>query len=344
MVQCDAFSYEIRQGVNLLVKCPQLIIRNKREMDDLSEHWVKPKMILVHDPTAFAAFDDFLILEDEDQFLAASLFRQMPDVQELHWQHAKFVGLLKEHVCVMYLSEIIGNPKVPAFERYLRHNPNHIFTHDAIITIPWIPDGFILGNMKKPIRRDETIVLSKVAEILGYKEILSIPQDLYLEGGDVIPFCFEGRKILLIGYGPRTSEKTLYYFQETLIQDGLIDEVIGIRLADWRLNLDGCFSPVSENTIVSHPDSILGGIRLGRSFMGTLNPISYFKDLGFDIIEATREESFFQQTCNFVCRGGRKLAAYNMTERINEILRSKSFEVIGFEGAQLVKGNGRSSR
>ena len=220
MVQRGAFSFEIRQGVNLLVVCSQLIIRNKREMDDLSEHCVKPKIILVHDPTAFAAFDDFLILEDEDQFLAASLFRQKPDLQELHVQHAKFVGLLKEHVCVMYLSEIIGNPKVPAFERYLRHNPNHIFTHDAIITIPWIPDGYILGNMKKPIRRDETIVLSKVAEILGYKEILSIPQDLYLEGGDVIPFCLEGRKILLVGYGPRTSEKTLYYFQETLIQDG----------------------------------------------------------------------------------------------------------------------------
>jgi N-dimethylarginine dimethylaminohydrolase len=308
--------------------------------EDLSEHCVKPQMIIVHDPTPFTAFDDFLTIEDEEAFFSASLFREKPDIQKLHRQHADFVEVLKEHVPVMYLSEILGNSSVPIFEHDLQTNPNHIYTHDAIITIPWVPEGYILGNMKKPIRRDEPIVLAKVAEILGYKEILKIPSDLYLEGGDVMPFCHEGRRVLLMGYGPRTAEKTLFYLQQTLVQDGIIDDIIGLRLAAWRLNIDGCFFPVSEDTIVSHPGSIQGGIRLGRGFMSKLDPISYFKALGFEIIEATVEESYFQQACNFVCLGARKLVAYNMTKRINEALRGKSFEVIGIEGDEMVKGNG----
>jgi N-dimethylarginine dimethylaminohydrolase len=71
-----------------------------------------------------------------------------------------------------------------------------------------------------------------------------------------------------------------------------------------------------------------------------LDPLPYFKDHGFEIIEATKEESYFQQACNFVCLGTKKLVAYNMTERINEALRTRSFEVIGIEGDELVKGNG----
>lgn len=309
-------------------------------LENLSEHSVKPHMIIVHDPTPFGAFDDFLSIENEEAFFSASLFREKPNPQELHRQHAGFVEVLKEHASVMYLSEILGDSSLPAFERYLRTNPNHVYTHDAIITIPWIPGGYILGNMRKPIRRDEPIVLAKAAEILGYEEILKIPSDLHLEGGDVMPFWHGGSRILLMGYGPRTAEKTLLYFQQTLIQDGIIDEVIGLNLAAWRLNIDGCFFPVSDDTIVSHPGSIQGGIRLGRGFMSKLDPVSYFKEIGFDIIEATAEESYYLQACNFVCLGAGKFVAYNMTERINEILRSKSFEVIGVEGDELVKGNG----
>jgi N-dimethylarginine dimethylaminohydrolase len=296
--------------------------------------------MLVHDPTPFAAFHNLLPIESKEAFLSASLFREKPDPEELHRQHANFVQVLKEHVPVMYLSEILGNLRLPHFEQDLRSNPNYIFTHDAIITIPWVPGGYILGNMRRPLRRDEPTVLAEVAQTLGYEEILKLPPELYLEGGDVMPLCHDGRRLLLMGYGPRTTEQTLFYFQQTLVQDGLVDEVIGVRLAPWRLNLDGCFFPVSKDTIVAHPGSILDGIRLGRGFASKLEPVPYFREIGFDIIEATREESYFQQACNFACVAARKLVAYNMTDRINKALRARSVEVISVEGDELVKGNG----
>jgi N-dimethylarginine dimethylaminohydrolase len=119
-----------------------------------------------------------------------------------------------------------------------------------------------------------------------------------------------------------------------------VDEIIGFKLAGWRLNIDGCFFPVSDRIIVSHIESILEGISLSRHSVRKIRPSEYFKELGFVVIEATRDESYLLQACNFVCLGQGKLAAYDLTERINNILGDKGLEIIGIAGDQLVKGNG----
>jgi N-dimethylarginine dimethylaminohydrolase len=308
---------------------------------NLSEYYVKPQMLIVHDPTDFGAFQEFPSTTDCKELLAEFLFREHPNINQLHQQHTNFVKTLRQHVKTSYLSEILGNSHLPLYKNYLRKNPNHVYTHDAIITVPWIPDGYILGNMKKIIRRDETVVLAKVANILGLKEIIKIPPHLYFEGGDVIPLCYDKKRIFLMGYGPRTSRETLFFFRDHLIlKDKVIDEIIGCKLAEWRLNVDGCFFPVSSNIVVAHLESILDGILLGQNYTEKINPFDYFKKLGFTIIEATKEESYFQQACNFVCLDKNKFAAYNITDRVNNLLRLKGIEIVGFEGDQLVKGNG----
>jgi N-dimethylarginine dimethylaminohydrolase len=307
---------------------------------DFSEHSIKPQLLIVHDPTEFDAFQDFPRCSSNNELLNEFLFREHPESELLRIQHLNFVESLKKHVAVKYLSEILGHTNLPIYEKFLRKNPNHMYVHDAIITIPWIPDGYILGNMKREIRSKEPVVLARLADILGLNEIIKIPSELFLEGGDVMPFCYCDKKTFLMGYGPRTSLETLYFLRETLVMDGTIDEIIGFRLAEWRLNIDGCFFPVSNQIIVSNLESILEGILLGRDYTRMINPIEYFKALGFVVVEATREESYLLQACNFVCLDRGKLAAYNMTERINNILRDKGLEVIGIEGDQLVKGNG----
>ena len=307
---------------------------------DLSEHSVKPELLIVHDPAEFDAFQGFSKYGSNDELLDKFLFRERPDAEMLHIQHLNFVERLKKHVEVKYLAEILGGKNLSIYENSLRSNPNHMYTHDAIITIPWVPDGYISANMRKEIRRKEPDVLAKVAENLGLNAILTIPSHLYLEGGDVMPFCYGGKRALLMGYGPRTSIGTLYFLWETLVTDGIVDEIIGIKLAEWRLNIDGCFFPVSDRIIISHVESVLEGILLRRQNVRKISPVEYFRELGFVIVEATRDESYQLQACNFVCLGKGKLAAYKMTERINNILRENGLEVIGVEGDQLVKGNG----
>jgi N-dimethylarginine dimethylaminohydrolase len=308
--------------------------------ENLSEYSVKPQLIIVHDPTEFGAFRDFISASDDQELLATFLFREKPDVDAVHAQHAGFVEVLKQNAPVSYLKDILGDSQTHSFRDYFTANANHIFTHDALVTLPWIPDGYLLANMKKPIRRHEPVVMRKAAELLGLKEILHMPPELYLEGGDIMPCWYDDKKVLFIGYGPRTSEESLFFLRQTLVRDGLVDEIIGFKLAEWRLNIDGCFFPVSNQLAVSHRESIRGGIFLSREQSQEIDPLAFCEANGFTIIEATREESYYMQACNFVCLGANRFVAYNITDRINAILRSKGLTINGVSGDQLVKGNG----
>jgi N-dimethylarginine dimethylaminohydrolase len=305
---------------------------------DVSEHAVTPSLFLVHDPVPFGAFSAFDSITDTDRLLSKFLFRDRPDVARLQDQHRELVAILSRSVRTFYLRDIVGDDR-HALAQFAA-NPNLVFTHDSLITLPWVPGGFFLGNMKMAIRREEPAVMARVAGALGLHPIVSVPPEHWLEGGDVMPFFYNGRKALLIGYGPRTSERTLLFLRDTLVLDGIIDEIIGFRLAPWRLNIDGCFFPISRHVAVANLDSIEGGLLIDRNRVDTLHPVAYFKQQGMTIVDASREESFFMQACNFACLGACELAAYGITERINDVVRGLGFHVSSFPGDELVKGNG----
>jgi N-dimethylarginine dimethylaminohydrolase len=310
------------------------------DSSNLSEYCVKPELVIVHDPTDFGAFQKFSTAGSDADLLADWLFREQPDIDKLHEQHLNFVAELKKRVRVAYLADILGSSHLPSCRNHLAANPNHLFTHDALITVPWVPDGFILGRMKKEIRRHEPAVWEKAAQELGLREMIRIPAPLVLEGGDVMPICYRGKRAFLVGYGPRTSRETLGFLRDTLVRDRIIDEIIGFQIAEWRLNIDGCFFPLAETLAVAHRESIAGGIFLGPDHTEEIDPVAYFEQRGFTIIEASLEESYYKQACNFACLGNSGFVAYNLTDRINASLRANGCEIVGIPGAELVKGNG----
>jgi amino acid adenylation domain-containing protein len=307
---------------------------------NLSEYRSPPELLIIHDPTEFGAFDRCSRSMSAAELLENYLFRERPDLQELHQQHLRLASELRKRARVAYLSEILGRSYLESNKRQLAINPNYMFTHDALITLPWVPDGCILARMQKPIRASEPAVWKNAAQVLGLRELVAIPPPLFLEGGDVMPLCYQGKKACLIGFGPRTSKATLFFLRDTLVRERILDEIIGFELAEWRLNLDGCFFVISEDTVVAHPESVKGGVLLSGNRTEPIQPLEYFRGHGFNIIEASREESFFQQACNFACLGSGTFIAYNMTERINNILRAHGSEIISFPGTELVKGNG----
>lgn len=307
---------------------------------DLSEHAVTPSLFLVHDPVAFDAFGEFGGIADGSTLLSRFLFRERPDPARLQQQHRDLVDILSRSVNVLYLRDIIKDAAERTLLAQFQANPNLVFTHDSIVTLPWVPGGYILGNMKMGIRRQEPAVMRRVADALGLEEIITVPPEHWFEGGDLMPFCYDGKKALLIGHGPRTSEQTLLFFRDTIMADGLVDEIIGFRLASWRLNIDGCFFPISRHVAVANRDSIEGGLLIDRERVEALDPVAYLEGQGMQIIDASREESFFMQACNFACLRAGELAAYGMTERINDIIRGLGFRVTSFCGDELVKGNG----
>jgi N-dimethylarginine dimethylaminohydrolase len=181
--------------------------------------------------------------------------------------------------------------------------------------------------------------MSYVAKLLGLKPLLEIPEGLFLEGGDVIPICYQQKKYLVIGYGRRTTRETLNFLLSELLPKGIIDGIIGIELAQWRINLDGGMVPVAEDCIIAHPESLISGVLLDGSETA-INPINFFKDIGFNFIEVTQEESLYKQACNCFCLGGRRLFAYDLSERVHHLLKKYDVEVIKVKGQELVKGTG----
>jgi N-dimethylarginine dimethylaminohydrolase len=308
--------------------------------NNVSEYYIKPKRVVIHNSANFKALNKLTGLSN-DQLRTKYLFKDIPDQGNFCEQHEAFVSQLKQRIGqVISVSEILGPSNLPTYKCYLEENCNHVYTRDSIITLPWVPDGYILGNMKAPIRQQEPIVMRKIAEILGLREIVKIPGTLFLEGGDVIPFSYDGKRVLLIGYERRTSKEALFFLRETLIRDGLLDEIIGFELAEWRINLDGGFVPIANDVAVTHPDSILGGLLLGKDCTQEIDPLSYFKELGYTLIEAEKNESIFKQVCNCFCMGERQIMAYNITNRVNQLIMRQGIEVVGIEGTELVKGTG----
>lgn len=308
---------------------------------DNSEFSLIPKAVIVHDPTEFNVFahlENLPIQEIRENFL----FREIPDVKQFRFAHQNFANSLNKEVKTFYVADILrrkGENINERFSSYLSTNPNLVYTRDAIITLPWLPDRYIVGRMVKKIRQKEPELMSYVAKLLGLKPLLEISEGLFLEGGDVIPIYHKQKKYLVVGYGRRTTRETLDFLLSELLPKGIIDGIIGIELAQWRINLDGGMVPVAEDCIIAHPESLISGVLLDGSETA-INPIKFFKDIGFNFIEVTQEESLYKQACNCFCLGGRRIFAYDLCERVHHLLEKYDVEVIKVKGQELVKGTG----
>lgn len=309
----------------------------KSEFNNLSEFAAAPPILLVHDPVKAGAFKAMEGIQNPSRIEQDFLFRVQPDTCKYAEQHLYFVDLLRKNVHqVIYLAELLVNEKIyePA-----KTNPNQVFTRDSVITLPWLPNGYISAKMKKSLRQPEVSTMKSAVKKLGLREITSLPEDLVLEGGDVIPFSYEGKKILLIGYGQRTQAETLYFLQDALIPR-YIDEIIGIELAEWRMNLDGGLVPVTEDIVISDTRSIKSSFLLDANGQKKIDILELLRDLGMKIINVTRKESVFSQACNCICLGGRKIVYYDLCRRVSEILKRHDVEVFHVPGSELVKGRG----
>ena len=127
--------------------------------------------------------------------------------------------------------------------------------------------------------------------------------------------------------------------QEVLIPQ-YVDEIIGIELAEWRINLDGGLLPIAEDVAVSDMSSIVSGILFDAETQKKLDIFRILRDLGMRIINVTPGKSLYCQACNCVCLGERKVIYYDLADRVHEILLRHDIEVYSAPGSELVKGRG----
>jgi N-dimethylarginine dimethylaminohydrolase len=302
-----------------------------------SEFAVAPQIVLVHDPVDAGGLDAIESHSHDGDLERELLFRERPDTEIYGRQHKAFVAEIRRHVPeVYYLADLIGGNG--AYAASMR-NPNLVFTRDSVITIPWVPYGYVGARMKPPLRRGETRATQAALEHLGLREIARVPDDLFLEGGDVVPFVREGLRALLVGFGPRTTLDTLDWLQETFIPT-YIDEIIGVELGDCRLNLDGGLLPVAEDVIIADIGSIVRAVHIDRSGSRGFDIWDMFRSLGMRIIETTRHESVFSQACNCLCLGNRQVVYYDLCDRVRDLLQEHDVRSHLVAGSELIKGRG----
>jgi N-dimethylarginine dimethylaminohydrolase len=292
---------------------------------------------MVHDPVAAGAFYAFDRVNDDSRLEPDLLFRARPDAAPYAAQHALLVRTIAAHIGrVVYLHALIGDE--PSFE-LTRTNPNQVFTRDSLITLPWSPEAFFCARMKPPQRRNEANTMKAAAERLGLREVMRLPPNIFLEGGDIIPFAYKGRRSLLVGWGPRSTPEAIDFLQQEFLPD-YADEVIALHLAPWRMNLDGGFVPVADDVVVADMSSILGAELVEPHARRTLDLWDMLRGLGISVIDTTPEESVYAQSCNCLCLGDRSVICYDLCPRVIGLLGQSRIHVHSVPGGELIKGRG----
>jgi N-dimethylarginine dimethylaminohydrolase len=300
----------------------------------LSEYEAAPVRILVHDPAQTHALERLLEIP-ADELTERSLFRAHPDPDQFAREHLALVGRIgSAGFEAVRLADVVDE----GGRRALDENPNHVYTRDAAITLPWLPGRFLRASMRHPVRRGEPEVLASAFGTLGLEEI-HMPQEGFLEGGDVIPLAHDGRRALLVGFGPRTSREGIDLLWRHL-HPWALDEIVGVEIVPERMNLDGVLVPVSDDTVIVDRTSIVRGFLLDANGEQQLDVAVLLRKLALGVLDVTREEATVLQACNCCCLGGRRVIAYDLCPRVAHELRARDIEVLTVPGRELIKGTG----
>lgn len=302
---------------------------------NLSEHRVAPRAVVVHDPTRWEALGVFN--GDMERTRDHLLFQDVPDPEAYREHLEYFQAKLKDLVGqVLYLDQLVDGA---AHESLFAANPNHVFARDSAVTLPWAPRHYIPCNMARPVRRKEPRVMARALGALGLTPLMELPTALHLEGGDVIPFTYDGKRCLLIGHGPRTDLATVEYLAEHLIPEWL-DEIIAIRISPRRINLDGAFCPVDEGLVIANLESLLDARHYDASSSRDVALQRIIGETGLALIQVTFDDSRSRQACNCFCAGNRQVVMYDLCPHVAEAVAKAGLSVTLVPGAELVKGNG----
>ena len=300
----------------------------------LGEAQAVPAQIIVHDPASAGALDRLETLP-EPEVESRFAFTDAPDPARFARQHEAFVAAIGAHgVEPVALGDLLGGRYGEALEL----NPNHVYTRDSAVTLPWAPGVFIRGKMREPIRRHEPAVMADALTALGLRELAQMPAGVFLEGGDVIPFAAGERRVLLVGYGPRSAPAALQELHRALVPEHA-DELIGLELAPWRINLDGVIVPVADDVAVAHPDSVERAVRVTADGVEPVDVFALLAEHGVEVVEITAEEAK-REACNCLCLGERRVVCYDHNERVLDALRERRVDVVAVAGDELLKGTG----
>jgi N-dimethylarginine dimethylaminohydrolase len=301
---------------------------------DLSEFSTPPARILIHDPRDGAA-----VAGMSRERLAECNFLELPGHDALGREYEGFRAALAEHVEVTPLSELLADD--PDFATEADSNPNLMFMRDSSITLPWAPDLYIPARFGLASRSREPELAGRALERLGLRRAFDFVDDEYVEGGDVLPAMDARKRILLIGFGVRTTKAAAIRLALELIPDQL-DMIIGLSHDPDLLHLDTGFTVLPNRVMLAAGGMFHSGFLIDENrSINAIDPIAHAESMGFTIIRCDKADAIAHERCNLLPLGEGRYLAFDMPAQLEAEIEDKAgVTVTCVPGAEIAKAAG----
>ncbi len=230
---------------------------------------------------------------------------------------------------------VLEKYKVRVFRPKLIEDYNQIFTRDIAFVLE---DKFIKANIL-PDRDEEIEAINHVIEQIDPKNVISLPEDAHIEGGDVMPF----KEYILVGtykegdysefITARTNMKAVEALQKLFPHKKVVSFSLKKSNTDPRenaLHLDCCFQPVGRDKAIIYK----GGFLIEEEYNWLVQ--LFGKE---NIFEITQEEMYNMNSNIFSISEEVVISEKNFT-RLNAWLRKQNITVEEVPYAEISKQEG----
>src|SRR4029079_17156664 len=132
---------------------------------------------------------------------------------------------------------------------------------------------------------------------------LAFGDDECLEGGDVLPAMDEGKRLLLVGFGVRTTKAAAIRLALELIPRH-VDRIIGLSHDPALLHLDTGFTILPNRVMFAAAGMFSSGFLIDENrSLSNVNPIAHAEALGFRIVRCDKADAIAHERCNMLPLG-----------------------------------------
>src|SRR3569623_299981 len=301
---------------------------------DRSEYHCRPTRILLHHPRHGAPLERLT-----RERLREVNFIDLPDHQEFYREYDRFVATLGRYVDPLFLDDVLGVDA--SYQGEAQTNPNLFFMRDSSVTLPWAPLVFIPARPALATRMGEAAVVSAALQKLGLPPATQFVDDEYLEGGDVLPVTFNGKRVLLFGFGVRTTKAAALKLALDLIPQHVY-YVIGLMHDPDLLHLDTGFTVLPGKIVLAASGMFGTGFLIDENRqLQRVEPLSYAEGLGARIVRVDKADAIGPERCNLLPLGDLRYVAFDMPETLKtelEALAGITIDVV--KGEEIAKATG----
>lgn len=224
---------------------------------------------------------------------------------------------------------------ITVFRPKVIKNYNQIFSRDIAFVIE---DKLIKANIL-PDREKEYIAIEHVTNQINLQNIIELPKDCHIEGGDVMPW----NDYIFVGtysgedypnfITARTNQKAVLALQELFPHKKVKSFELRKHNTDPKenaLHLDCCFQPIGKNKAILHKNGFL--IEEEYNWL-----VQYFGEE--NIFEITKQEMYDMNSNIFSISEEVIISEKNFT-RLNSWLRNQGFIVEEVPYSEIAKQEG----